>query len=50
VTAAFESFTDALSNPKAAEAHDSERFGLDEIDYRPPTTERNSVFCAALNY
>lgn len=50
VTPAFDSFADALSRPEAAERHDGDRFGVDEITYLPPTTDRSAVFCAALNY
>lgn len=50
VTPAFESFADALSRPEAATSHDGDRYGVDDITYLPPTTDRNAVFCAALNY
>ena len=50
VTPAFDSFTDALSRPRAAEGYGGDRFGLDEITYLPPTSSRSAVFCAALNY
>lgn len=50
VTAAFDSFRDALSRPGDALEADGELFDLDEITYLPPTTGRNTIVCAALNY
>ncbi|WP_265110753.1 fumarylacetoacetate hydrolase family protein [Halosolutus halophilus] len=50
VTTAFDSFRDALSRPGDAAGADEETFEVSEITYLPPTTERNTVFCAALNY
>lgn len=50
VTPAFDSFADALSRPDAAAEYSGDHFDPDEITYLPPTTDRNSVFCAALNY
>jgi 2-keto-4-pentenoate hydratase/2-oxohepta-3-ene-1,7-dioic acid hydratase in catechol pathway len=50
VTDAFDDFQDALSRPDAASDADGETFDRDEITYLPPTTDRNTVFCAALNY
>jgi 2-keto-4-pentenoate hydratase/2-oxohepta-3-ene-1,7-dioic acid hydratase in catechol pathway len=50
VTSEFADFQDALSRPEDALDVDGETFDRDEITYRPPTTERNTVFCAALNY
>jgi 2-keto-4-pentenoate hydratase/2-oxohepta-3-ene-1,7-dioic acid hydratase in catechol pathway len=50
VTRGFESFQDALSRPEAAAEVDGELLDEDEITYLPPTTDRNTVFCAGLNY
>lgn len=50
VTPAFDSFTDVLAQPESADNYDGDRFSVDEITYLPPTTDRNTVFCAALNY
>lgn len=50
VTPAFDSFADALSRPEAAAEYGGDRFGLDDVTYLPPTTNRSAVFCAALNY
>lgn len=50
VTGEFDSFRDALSRPGDAADVDGEVFGTEEITYLPPTTDRNTVFCAALNY
>lgn len=50
VTAAFDSFRDALTRPTDVADVDGESFALKEITYLPPTTEQNTVFCAALNY
>ncbi|MFB6228960.1 MAG: fumarylacetoacetate hydrolase family protein [Halobacteriales archaeon] len=46
----FDSFRDALSRPEDASGVDGATFAADEITYLPPTTEQNTVFCAALNY
>jgi 2-keto-4-pentenoate hydratase/2-oxohepta-3-ene-1,7-dioic acid hydratase in catechol pathway len=50
VTAAFDSFRDALADPARAAQQDGDRFDRDDITYLPPTTSQNTVFCAALNY
>ncbi|WP_225333579.1 fumarylacetoacetate hydrolase family protein [Halomicrobium urmianum] len=50
VTSEFEDFQDALSRPHDADGVDGETFDRDEITFKPPTTDRNTVFCAALNY
>jgi acylpyruvate hydrolase len=50
VTSAFDSFRDALENPDDASTVDDGSFETDQITYLPPTTETNTVFCAALNY
>lgn len=50
VTAEFDSFPDALSQPEAADPQNGERYERSEITYLPPTTRQNAVFCAALNY
>lgn len=49
VTSQFDSFRDALSRPTEA-TKTGNTFATDEVTYLPPTTERNTVFCAALNY
>ena len=50
VTEEFDSFRDALSRPRDASDIDGDTFDVAEITYLPPTTQRNAVFCAALNY
>ena len=50
VTSEFDSFRDALSRPASATGDGGDRFDPAEVTYLPPTTEQNSVFCAALNY
>jgi 2-keto-4-pentenoate hydratase/2-oxohepta-3-ene-1,7-dioic acid hydratase in catechol pathway len=50
ITAEVESFADALSRPAAVADLDGPTFDTDEISYLPPTTSRNTVFCAGLNY
>jgi len=50
VTAVFDSFQDALANPGRAADADGETFETGEITYLPPTTQKNTVFCAGLNY
>ncbi len=46
----FDTFQDALTSPDVAAEADGHVFDVAEITYLPPTTERNSIFCAALNY
>ena len=43
-------YDDALSRPDAVAATDGPTFDVDDISYLPPTTDRNTVFCAGLNY
>lgn len=50
VTSEFEDFQDAISRPEDAANVDGETFDVEEITYLPPTTQKNTVFCAALNY
>ena len=50
VSDAFDGFRDALSRPSAANGVDGERFDREEITHLPPTTDGNTVLCAALNY
>lgn len=50
VTSAFDSFRDALANPDQADTVDDGSFETDQITYLPPTTDTNTIFCAALNY
>lgn len=50
VSSEFDSFQDVLSNPEAVPAEGVQRFDESEIRYLPPVTDRNTVFCAALNF
>jgi acylpyruvate hydrolase len=50
VTDGYNSFQDALGRPDDAEDVDGEIYREDEIEYLPPTTERNTIFCAGVNY
>lgn len=50
VTDGVDGFSDALSRPQAAAAVEGPRFDVNEIAHLPPTTDRNTVFCAGLNY
>lgn len=50
VTTAFDSFQDALERPTDAADVEGETFDVPDVTHLPPTTERNTVFCAALNY
>ena len=50
VSSEFEDFQDALSRPEDAAGVDGETFERADITHKPPTTDRNTVFCAALNY
>jgi 2-keto-4-pentenoate hydratase/2-oxohepta-3-ene-1,7-dioic acid hydratase in catechol pathway len=50
VSREFDDFQDALTRPEDAADIDAKRFDRDEITHLPPTTGKNTVFCAALNY
>lgn len=50
VSGEFDSFRDALSRPEDAADVEGDTFDTEEITYLPPTTDENTVFCAALNY
>lgn len=51
ITSTFDSFSNALARPEAAsDAEADESFDHSEITYFPPTTRRNTVFWATLNY
>lgn len=50
VTAAFDSFQDAIAHPQDASDVEGPTYGTEEITYLPPITAQNTVFCAALNY
>lgn len=50
VTDEFADFQDALTRPEDAHGVDGETFDREAITFKPPTTERNTAFCAALNY
>ncbi|MFB6105916.1 MAG: fumarylacetoacetate hydrolase family protein [Halobacteriaceae archaeon] len=50
VSEEFEDFADAVSRPQDAADVDGEEFDVEDVTHKPPTTERNTVFCAALNY
>lgn len=50
ITNEVEGFDGALSRPDAVAAIDGPTFDVDDISYLPPTTDRNTVFCAGLNY
>jgi len=50
VSEAFDDFQDAMLRPSDATDVDGEQFDREEITHLPPTTDRNTVFCAALNY
>lgn len=50
VSPSFESFADALTRQDDIADVEGRQFDLAAVERLPPTTERNSVFCAALNY
>lgn len=50
VTSGVEGFDDALSRPGAVADVGGPTFDVDDVAYLPPTTDRNSIFCAGLNY
>jgi 2-keto-4-pentenoate hydratase/2-oxohepta-3-ene-1,7-dioic acid hydratase in catechol pathway len=50
VSAEFDSFSDALTRPSDAVGVEGDSFEAADIEYLPPTTDRNTVFCAGLNY
>lgn len=43
-------FDHVLFQPDVAATVDGPSFDIDDIRYLPPTTNRNTVFCAGLNY
>jgi 2-keto-4-pentenoate hydratase/2-oxohepta-3-ene-1,7-dioic acid hydratase in catechol pathway len=50
VTDGVDGFDDALARPDAVADIDGPRFDVNEVTHLPPTTARNTVFCAGLNY
>ncbi|QLG61037.1 fumarylacetoacetate hydrolase family protein [Halorarum salinum] len=50
VSEAFDSFREAIARPEEAAETNGETFDVAEVTYLPPTTTRNTVFCAGLNY
>lgn len=50
ITSGVEGFDDALSRLDTVATIDGPTFDVDDISYLPPTTDRNTVFCAGLNY
>jgi 2-keto-4-pentenoate hydratase/2-oxohepta-3-ene-1,7-dioic acid hydratase in catechol pathway len=50
VTSRVDGFDDALSRPDAVADVDGPSFDIEDITYLPPTTNRNTIFCAGLNY
>lgn len=50
VTSKFDDFQDAISRPQAAANVDGDTFDIEAVTHLPPTTQKNTVFCAALNY
>jgi 2-keto-4-pentenoate hydratase/2-oxohepta-3-ene-1,7-dioic acid hydratase in catechol pathway len=50
VSSVFEDFQDALSRPRDAADVEGDTYDLESIQYSPPTTEENAIFCAAANY
>jgi len=50
VTDEVDGLGDALTRPDSVADIDVPRFDVSEITYLPPTTARNTVFCAGLNY
>ena len=43
-------YREVLSDPSAIDPAAGDRFALTEIEYLPPISPENTVFCAALNY
>ncbi|MEF8851149.1 MAG: fumarylacetoacetate hydrolase family protein [Haloarculaceae archaeon] len=50
VTSEFDGFQDALTRSADAQGQSGGTYPVEEITHLPPTTDRNTVFCAALNY
>lgn len=50
VTEAAPSFRDTLAKPELIRDVDGPEFDLQNVRLLPPITERNTVYCAALNY
>jgi len=50
VSDGFESFSELLTRPRDATAGEADAFDPEDVTYLPPTTGRNTIFCAALNY
>jgi len=50
VTSEVDGFDDAVARPEAVADADGRTFDTDDVAYLPPTTDRNTVFCAGLNY
>ncbi len=50
VSDVFDTFQDALIDPKAASTANGDSFDIADIDYLPPITKTNMVYCAGLNY
>lgn len=50
VSSTFNTFREAIADPDVAATAEGESFTVEEVTHLPPTTGRNTVFCAALNY
>ncbi len=50
VSSGFDSFSEVLAQPETVEGVDGQTYDIEEITHLPPTTNENTVFCAALNY
>lgn len=50
VSGVFDSFREALADPDAASRAAEETFDVAAVNYLPPTTDINTVYCAGLNY
>ncbi|GGJ01708.1 hypothetical protein GCM10008995_09370 [Halobellus salinus] len=50
ISGGVEGFTDALCRPDAVDDVGGRSFDIEEIRHFPPTTDRNTIFCAGLNY
>jgi len=50
VSGAFDSFREALADPDAASTAGGDSFNVGNVNYLPPTTDTNTVYCAGLNY
>lgn len=50
ITHEFSSFSEAIAHPGEAQTVEGDEYDQSKISFLPPITNRNRIFCAALNY